>query len=128
MINKDNNSIFYRSRKQPGGISGWVEMKNVNATTLTVDNNSYWLVAASGPYAGKILSGTINQSTGAFNKPQHVEGALTYVSMDSQYVYGVNSANEIFRCTRPNKNSPGCIDKWQKIHGSATQISSYFSQ
>ena len=129
------HTIWYRRRSQyMEGEQGWTMMipvgnskTPIKATTLAVDNHVYWLVVAPGlPEAGKIMTGTINEN-GLFSKPQHVVGLLSYISMDNKYVYGVNSSEEIFRCTRPGRNKPGCISRWERIDGRARQISGYSS-
>ena len=129
-INSDNHNIWYCPNpcsnnwkllpkvKVPGSIAPQQLTAKVIAVADATGNlpATYWIVAADG--SDHIMKGTI-KGDGTFGAPKHVEGLLSYVSMDNAYVYGVNAGGEIYRCARP------CNGPWQKVHGAATQISSY---
>ena len=118
----DDYSIYMSPRIN----ENWKRM-DLNATVLTVDNNSYWLIGAIGKYKGKLLSGSINPSTGTFDSPAVASSpSFKYITMDSQYVYGINNADEVYTCPRPLSGAPGCHTSVNKMafEAKASQISS----
>ena len=54
--------------------------------------------------------------TPALGTWQRVSGGLKHVTTSVNYVWGVNSANQIFRCTQP------CTGSWTHISGGLQQI------